>query len=41
METISNSALVEIKLYVNEKLYVKGVITEEMYIRAKEIIINA
>ena len=43
--TINEDALglivVEIKLHVNQKLYNKGVITEEMYARAKELILKS
>ena len=31
----------ELKLLVNQRLYEKGHITEEMYIRAKELIIKS
>ncbi|MCL2499155.1 MAG: hypothetical protein FWE90_02340 [Defluviitaleaceae bacterium] len=30
----------EVKLHVNRRLYQKGVITEEMYVKAKEIILK-
>ena len=33
--------VIEIKLHVNQKLYEKGAITEEMYTRAKEMILKA
>ena len=32
--------VIEIKLHVKQKLYNKGVITEEMYTRAKEVILK-
>ena len=35
-----NTFLMEIKLSVNHRLFEKGYITEEMYVRAKEIIIK-
>jgi len=35
-----NSFFVEIKLNINHKLYEKGYITEEMYVKAKELIIK-
>jgi len=35
-----NTFLVEVKLSVNHKLFEKGYITEEMYTKAKEIIIK-
>ena len=35
-----NAFLVEVKLSVNHKLFEKGYITEEMYTKAKEIIIK-
>ena len=35
------SLLVETKLSVNHKLFEKGYITEEMYVKAKELIISA
>jgi len=45
MKVINNSnalnLLIEIKLSINAKLYKKGCITEEMYIRAREMIIKA
>jgi uncharacterized protein YqgQ len=31
---------IEIKLHINKRLYEKGLITEEMYTRAKEIILK-
>ncbi len=36
-----NSTKTELKLAVNKSLYLKGVITEEMYIKAKEALIRA
>lgn len=35
-----NTFLVEVKLSVNHKLFEKGYITEEMYVKAKELIIK-
>ena len=32
---------IELKLHINKKLYEKGLITEEMYIKAKQMIISA
>lgn len=34
-------AIIEIKLHVNLKLYQKGVLTEEMYTKAKELILKS
>jgi len=36
-----NLALIEIKLSVNQNLYNQGAITEEMYTKAKELIIKS
>ena len=33
-------ALIEIKLHVNQKLYQNGALTEEMYTKAKELILK-
>ena len=33
-------AIIEIKLHINRKLYQKGALTEEMYTRAKEMILK-
>ena len=33
-------AIIEIKLYINQKLYYNGVLTEEMYNKAKELILK-
>ena len=33
-------AIIEIKLNINQKLYQKGILTEEMYTRAKELILK-
>jgi len=33
-------AIVEIKLHINQRLYQKGLLTDEMYIRAKELILQ-
>ena len=35
-----NDLITEIKLSINRRLFKKGCITEEMYIRAKELIIK-
>ena len=35
-----NSLYMEIKLSINQKLFDKGYITEEMYIKAKDVIIK-
>jgi hypothetical protein len=32
--------LIETKLHINRQLFEKGVLTEEMYIKAKEMILN-
>ena len=32
---------IELKLHINKKLFEKGYITEEMYIKAKQIIITS
>ena len=39
-ETALKSATTEIKLYVNRRLFEQGYITEEMYTKAKEIIVK-
>jgi len=39
-ESALELAIVEIKLHVNQKLYQKGVLTEEMYTKAKELILK-
>ncbi|MDO5556162.1 MAG: hypothetical protein Q4G09_06000 [Clostridia bacterium] len=36
-----NAFLIEIKLSINHSLFEKGYITEEMYTKAKEIIIKS
>lgn len=44
MEQIENNiylAKIEIKLMINKKLYEQGFLTEEMYIKAKELILKA
>ena len=33
--------LIEVKLHINTKLYEKGFLTEEMYMRAKELIVKS
>ena len=40
-EAALGNAVVEIKLFVNRRLYEKKAITEEMYTRAKELILKA
>jgi hypothetical protein len=32
--------VIEIKLHINQKLYQRGVLTEEMFTRAKELILK-
>lgn len=39
-QAASQQLLVEIKLNINQKLYKKGAITEEMYTKAKDIILR-
>ena len=39
-EAALKPAITEIKLHINQKLYQKGAITEEMYTRAKELILK-
>ena len=39
-EDAVNLAIVEIKLYINHRLYSKGALTEEMYTKAKDIILK-
>ncbi len=41
IQNYTQIAITEIKLAVNRNLYKKGVITEEMYIKAKEIILRS
>ena len=36
-----NSFLIEVKLSINHKLFENGYITEEMYTKAKELIIKS
>lgn len=36
-----NTFLIEVKLSINHKLFEKGYITEEMYTKAKELIIKS
>ncbi|PYG89746.1 hypothetical protein LY28_00339 [Ruminiclostridium sufflavum DSM 19573] len=38
-EAIKN-VIIEIKIHINRRLFEQGYITEEMYIKAKEIILN-
>ena len=40
-EKAMNSFLIEVKLSINHKLFEKGYITEEMYTKAKELIIKS
>lgn len=35
-----DQAIIEIKLAVNRRLFDKGILTEEMYTRAKELILK-
>ena len=39
-KTALSNAVVEIKLFINRRLYEKKAITEEMYTKAKELIIK-
>ena len=39
-EAALDLAIVEIKLRINQRLYQKGALTEEMYTRAKELILK-
>ena len=39
-ESALELAIVEIKLHVNQKLFQKGALTEEMYTRAKDMILK-
>jgi len=39
-ESAAKLVILEVKLDMNQKLYDKGLITEEMYNRAKELIIK-
>jgi|GEM_PF-2123495 len=39
-EAALDLVVIEIKLFVNQKLYNKGAITQEMYARAKEMILK-
>jgi len=39
-ETAMKLLIIEIKLHINQKLYQKGAITEEMYTRAKDLILK-
>jgi hypothetical protein len=39
-ETAMNHAVIEVKLAVNRKLYERKAITEEMYIKAKDMILR-
>ena len=40
IESAMKMLAIEIKLNINQKLYLKGLITEEMYTRAKELILS-
>lgn len=33
-------AIIEIKLHINQRLYQKGMLTEEIYVNAKELILK-
>ena len=35
------SVIIEIKLHINRKLFEKGIITEEMHTKAKEMILKS
>jgi hypothetical protein len=39
-EAALNNAVVEIKLFINRRLYEKKAITEEMFTKAKEMILK-
>ena len=39
-ETAVKLAMIEIKLHINQKLYQSGALTEEMYTKAKELILK-
>ena len=39
-EDAVKAAIIEIKLCINQKLYQKGALTEEMYTTAKELILK-
>jgi len=39
-DTAMKLVIIEIKLHVNQKLYDKGFLTEEMYTKAKELILK-
>jgi uncharacterized protein YqgQ len=39
-ESAVELAIAEIKLHINQKLYQRGALTEEMYTKAKEIILR-
>ena len=39
-ETALKLVTIEIKLYINQRLYEKGALTEELYMRAKELILR-
>lgn len=39
-KNVLNIAIIEIKLHVNRKLYEKGILTEEMFTKAKELIVK-
>ena len=39
-DAVVESILLETKLLINQRLYDKGAITEEMYTRAKEIFVK-
>jgi hypothetical protein len=38
-EAVKN-VIIEVKLHINQRLFEQGYITEEMYIKAKEIILK-
>jgi len=39
-EKAKSNLIAEVKLTINQRLFEKNIITEEMYIRAKEIILR-
>jgi hypothetical protein len=39
-KTAMDALIVEIKLYINQKLFEKGNITKEMYSKAKDMILK-
>ena len=39
-ENAMESVTIEVKMHINQRLFQKGAITEEMYTRAKELILK-